>query len=111
MPSSRARRWPATAVRELVEEVGIVVRPADLGEPLASSTVEFDWGGRHIVQEQTFFAVRVEGSEISLVGQDAWERATIDGHRWWTPDELAADGGAADAQIVEFMRLSVAQQT
>ena len=66
------------AVRELYEETRISVDPAQLGEPIAQNTIEFSWGGHHIVQDQVFYAVLVESAEVSLDGLDQWERATTD---------------------------------
>ncbi len=100
---------PAQAgARELLEETGLAVSADSLGEPITSSTIEFDWGDYHLVQDQTFFAVRVEG-DVSFDGHDAWERATIDDHAWWTAEELDSDGGAAHPHIVDAMRLAVAR--
>ncbi len=100
----------AAAARELQEEVGIAVEGTALGDPVASTVIEFEWGGIHFVQDQTFFAVTVDGPDISLVGMDAWEQATIDSYGWWHADDLEAAGGAAHPDVLDAMRLAVARQ-
>ncbi len=93
--------------RELFEETGIRVEPAALGDPVHADTIEFDWGGLHLVQEQTFFALRVDDTTVTFGGHDTWELKTIDDHRWWHPEALASDGGAAHASILVAARRSV----
>ncbi|MFC8850326.1 MULTISPECIES: NUDIX hydrolase [unclassified Micromonospora] len=80
----------AGAARELAEETGLRLTPAELGEPVSQERVRFPFGGVHYEQEQQFFLVRVAGWEVDTAGFDAVERASITGHRWWPLDELAA---------------------
>jgi hypothetical protein len=63
----------------------------------------------HFVQDQTFFAIAVDGAEVSFANQDPLERATIDKHGWLRPEELE-DGGErpADPQIPRLMRAAIA---
>nr|WP_305073575.1 NUDIX domain-containing protein [Micromonospora okii] len=82
---------PATgAARELAEETGLRLAPAELGEPVWRETVRFPFGGVHYQQEQEFFLVRVSAWEVDTGGFDAVERASVSGHRWWPVAELAA---------------------
>jgi 8-oxo-dGTP pyrophosphatase MutT (NUDIX family) len=97
------------ATRELHEEAGISVPAASLGEPLATNTIEFIWGGRRVVQAQTFYAVAVPHVEVSFDGLDKWERDTIDKHGWFTADELIANGEAGHPDIPGLMRAAVAR--
>jgi 8-oxo-dGTP pyrophosphatase MutT (NUDIX family) len=100
---------PEAAVRELREEVGIVVDPATLGEPIATAPIDFWWAGMHFDQDQTFYAIAVRDAEVSFAGQEALERATIDKHGWLRPEELAGGGERpADPQLPHLMRLAVA---
>jgi 8-oxo-dGTP pyrophosphatase MutT (NUDIX family) len=96
------------AVRELREETGISVDQALLGEPIASSTIEFSWAGHHIFQDQTFYAVFMESAEVSLDGMDEWERATTDKYGWLSADDLEADEEPADPQIPGLIRAAAA---
>ncbi|SCG57854.1 NUDIX hydrolase [Micromonospora halophytica] len=77
------------AARELAEETGLRLGPAELGDPVRSETVEFPFDGVWYRQEQEFFLVRVASWEVDTAGFDAIERASVSGHRWWTRDELA----------------------
>ncbi|MFI7216672.1 NUDIX hydrolase [Micromonospora maritima] len=78
------------AARELAEETGLRLTPAELGTPVWSETVEFPFDGVWYRQEQEFFLARVPGWEVDTAGFDAVERASVHGHRWWTVGELAA---------------------
>jgi len=97
------------AARELSEEAGIVVEPSAFGEPIEASSIEFSWAGIHIEQDQTFYAVFIDGAEVSFAGQEALEAATTDKHGWLLPQELE-DGTErpADPQIPRLMRLAAA---
>jgi 8-oxo-dGTP pyrophosphatase MutT (NUDIX family) len=92
------------AVRELREEAGITVSADSLGEPIAVNTIEFTWAERHIVQQQTFYAVAVNHAEVSFAGLDVWERDTIDKYGWFTAEELVATGEAGHPDIPGLIR-------
>lgn len=94
------------AVRELLEEAGISVGEESLGEPFETAPIEFTWAGMRFEQDQTFFAVLVDGADVSFDGQESLERATIDKHGWLTPEELESGdaGRPADPEIPRLMR-------
>ena len=94
--------------RELREEVGILMPAEALGEPVATNTIEFEWGGCPIIQHQTFFAVGVDRVEVSFANQEQLELETISAHGWWYPDELEATGQAAHVTIPDLLREAVA---
>ena len=96
------------AARELYEETRISVDPAQLGEPIAQSTIEFSWGGHHFVQDQTFYAVLVESAEVSLEGLDQWEQATTDKYGWLAAGDLGADDPPAHPDIPDLIRAAAA---
>lgn len=93
--------------RELREEVGIMVPAEALGEPVATNTIEFEWGGCPIIQHQTFFAVGVDGVEVSFANQEELELETIIDHGWWYPDDLEETGQAAHVTIPDLLRQAV----
>ncbi|MEU2611795.1 NUDIX hydrolase [Micromonospora sp. NPDC007271] len=78
------------AARELAEETGLRVAPAELGTPVWAETIEFPFDGVWYRQEQEFFLFRVPGWEVDTTGFDEVERVSVAGHRWWSVAELAA---------------------
>ncbi len=78
------------AVRELFEEVGLRLGPAELAGPVHHEIVRFPFDGRWYEQRQEFFVARVDAWEVDTSGQDEIELATVDAHRWWSIDELLA---------------------
>ncbi|HLT59774.1 MAG TPA: NUDIX domain-containing protein [Microlunatus sp.] len=83
----------AAAVRELAEEVGLAVDPGALVGPLGRATIEFEFDSVRYVQEQTYYAVRVDPAEpISFAGQDAIEHSSIDAWAWFSAADLAGTG-------------------
>ena len=76
------------AARELYEETGLRVEPADLGDPVWHQVTQFSYDNRKYRQEQDFYLVRVPEWQIDTTGFDVEEQRTIDDHRWWTAAEL-----------------------
>lgn len=98
----------ACAVREAREETGLVLDPEALGAPVGHDHAEFDWSYFHLVQDQTYFAVRLEAAaEVTLAGLGPLEVGTIDRAGWWTPDALDADGSACSDTLTSMMRAAI----
>lgn len=76
------------AVRELFEETGLRRMPSDLGEPVHEEVSPFSFGGRMIVQSNTFFLLRVVEHEVDTQGFEQLESDSIVEHRWWPRDDL-----------------------
>jgi 8-oxo-dGTP pyrophosphatase MutT (NUDIX family) len=97
------------AVRETLEELGLVVEPDELVE-VGREDVEFDWGEWHLVQDQTYFALRldVDAAEVHFRGLEPLEVGSIDDAQWWTSEALEADGTAVSETLLTMMRAAVA---
>ncbi|HUR01091.1 MAG TPA: NUDIX domain-containing protein [Nonomuraea sp.] len=72
------------ASREVREEVGLILGPRDLGEPVAVNAGEWSIRGSHFYTVHTYFFARVSTVEVSGTGDDGL------GHRWWTVADLDA---------------------
>ena len=93
------------AARELFEETGLRVEPAELGEPIFEEVTEFSFGGQAYRQAQQFFLFRVREWQVDTAGFDAEERLTIDQHRWWSAAEIdATDEVIYPSGLAELLR-------
>lgn len=74
----------SAAARELAEETGQDVPPADLVGPV--------WTRRHVFAgldlRETFFAARASDAAVDTSSWTPWEREQLAGHRWWSVAEL-----------------------
>ncbi|WP_199701679.1 NUDIX hydrolase [Jiangella rhizosphaerae] len=84
----------AGAVRELFEESGIRLDPAELAGPVAVRSARFDFDGRPYRQDEVLFFARVRdaGDALDTTGWTAVEQASVTELRWVTADELDAVG-------------------
>ena len=76
------------AARELREETGLSVAPADLC-PVAYTTGWADLGWARGLFRDDHFLCRVSSHEVDPSGLNQFEREHYRGHRWWTQAELA----------------------
>ena len=70
------------AVRELEEETGLQVDPADMFGPMWRRNAVIDFNGSVIRSEEMFFVHRTDRFEPSEAGRTELERGYIHGHRW-----------------------------
>ncbi len=78
------------AARELFEETGLRVDPAELGEPVWREVTEFSYREQTYRQDQDFFLLRVDQWQVDMAGMDEDEQQTITEHRWWSAAEISA---------------------
>ena len=78
------------AVREVLEETGLHLSPAQLGPVIATRVAHFEFDGRQFRQSESFFAVHVEAFATQHHGWDEVEQRALLDHRWWSVDELRA---------------------
>lgn len=77
------------AVRELLEETGLVVAAADVVGPVARRRAVFDFAARTVRQDEEFFVARLaDPGPIATHGWTDVERAFMDEVRWWDLDAL-----------------------
>lgn len=76
------------AVRELAEETGLRLDPAELGEPVWNDVAEFPFDGRVYRQVQEWYLVRVDSWTVDRSGFDEIERATVDAVTWWAAKDF-----------------------
>jgi 8-oxo-dGTP pyrophosphatase MutT (NUDIX family) len=76
------------AVREVFEETGLRLSPAQLGPVIATRVASFEFEHRRFRQSESFFAVNVEPFTPQHHGWDEVEQRALLDHRWWTVDEL-----------------------
>jgi 8-oxo-dGTP pyrophosphatase MutT (NUDIX family) len=80
----------AGAARELAEETGLALAPAEFVGPVYEQVVEFPFEERRYRQSERFYLARVERWEVDTSGFTAVELRSVDGHRWWSLAELRA---------------------
>jgi 8-oxo-dGTP pyrophosphatase MutT (NUDIX family) len=80
------------AVRELAEEVGLLVDPGDLEGPVWLRRHVAPWGDRLIDSRETFFVLRDVVHEVDGRGRTELELAADEPHRWWSAAEIGAGG-------------------
>ena len=81
---------PAGLVREVFEETGLVVDPAQVGAPVWRRDAEFLFAGQWYRQHERFFLLRIGSHTVDTSGFEPLEASAVQGHRWWDLDALAA---------------------
>jgi 8-oxo-dGTP pyrophosphatase MutT (NUDIX family) len=81
-----------TAVRELHEETGITVTPAQVGAATWRRQASFRYRGVRRLQDEVVAAIRLDGAgrDIDESGRLDYEREDYFGFRWWPVADVAA---------------------
>ncbi|SDD06988.1 NUDIX hydrolase [Nocardioides lianchengensis] len=97
------------ALRELVEETGVVVTADLLSSPLHRGEYPFTWDGVDYLSDTTLFALPLDrGTEVSFARLEEAEVGNVLAAGWWTPDALRADGSAASPDLPDIMEAAIA---
>jgi 8-oxo-dGTP pyrophosphatase MutT (NUDIX family) len=79
------------AARELWEETGLQLDPAQLGPLVAETSGYADLGWATGMFLDSFYFHRVlDGFTVDTSGWQPLEASTMSGHRWWSADEVEA---------------------
>jgi 8-oxo-dGTP pyrophosphatase MutT (NUDIX family) len=108
--TERGETLAEAGAREMREEAGIDVDPADLGEPIGATVVDYSlFALLPVTQYQTYFAVAVDDAEVSFAHQSLIERLTIERHEWLSADELERrPERIVDGELPRLIRAAVA---
>lgn len=82
-------RLAEAAARELAEETGLRVAPADLVGPVWRRDEVFEFNGSMIDSEEFYLVHRTRRFEPTLDGRTPLERSYIHGARWCGPADIA----------------------
>ena len=80
----------AAAVRELAEEIGLVLDPAALEGPVWLRRAVAPLLGEPVDAQETYFALREVVHQVDVSGQTELEAYEDQPHRWWSTPEIAA---------------------
>jgi 8-oxo-dGTP pyrophosphatase MutT (NUDIX family) len=85
----QGERLAEAAARELAEETGLRVAPADMVGPVWRRDEVFEFNGSLIDSEEFYFVYRTRRFEPAGAGRTELERSYIHGHRWCDAADMA----------------------
>lgn len=103
-PSERSED---AAVRELYEETGIKIDPAQLVGPFHRAEHAFSYAGMNYLSDSLFYAVAVDDVSVTLDGLEAEEVGNVIEARWWAPVDLVAGMTSSNLDLPTIARAAV----
>jgi 8-oxo-dGTP pyrophosphatase MutT (NUDIX family) len=92
------------AVRELAEEIGLRVSPADLEGPVWFRRYLATWGQEAVDSRETYFVLRDVAHEVDASGRTADELADDEPHCWWSLADIVSGAATfAPRQLAEVL--------
>lgn len=95
------------AVRELLEETGMLVDPEVLGEPVLVASGRWDWvdGVNYHTYKDTIYELRVASFEPDTSGFTPDELRDVLEYRWWEiNDLLSSEESLAPHELKDWLR-------
>ena len=89
----------AAAVRELAEEIGLVVEPSRLEGPVWFRRHVWTFAGTSLDSRETFFVLRDVVHEVAPVALTELELLADEPHRWWALDALTGGEQLVPAEL------------
>lgn len=80
--------FQAAARRELTEETGLTDADVVWGAEIAEGVVHLKENGQPLDIYQRFIVAKTEKNAVRLSTPDAWERESVCGLRWFSPEEI-----------------------
>ena len=78
----------SAAQRELTEETGLTDADVVWGAEIAEGVVHLKENGQPLDIYQRFIVAKTEKNAVRLSTPDAWERESVCGLRWFSPEEI-----------------------
>lgn len=80
------------AAREVAEETGLHVDPAELGSVVHTRVTDFSFAGLSVRQDEEYFLLRTDAFDAAPTAHSDLETQAVLGMRWWSREELRATG-------------------
>lgn len=93
------------AARELAEEIGLAVDPAELTGPVWLRRAVGPLLGELVDARETYLVIRDVVHEVDVSGQTELEALEDQPHRWWTVEEIrASDEAFVPADLANLLQ-------